>query len=277
MVATVVLDSAFPLLTLIILTYLPPISSYALTLLFATLFLLLFGFWRGNMVLVRAGVPPLLIASALITLMFSLIFIGLTTTSATHAAVLIFCQLFFAFIYFNLAGGEPIPKHHLLGALLMAVGALVILVPTDWEIVIGDGLILLAAAIAPWANLYQKRARCYLSAELILAFRSLMALPVLLLLMLWLEPWPEREAVVSALPWLVINGVLMMGVAKIFWIEAISAISITKASAMTAWVPVLTLFLVWLLFNEPPTGKQLAGMVPVVIGGWLITQSRPLR
>jgi drug/metabolite transporter (DMT)-like permease len=66
-----------------------------------------------------------------------------------------------------------------------------------------------------------------------------------------------------------------MGVAKIFWVEALHLISITKASAMAAITPVLTIFLAYLLLDEVPIATQLIAIVPIVFGGYMIT--RPLR
>ena len=112
-----------------------------------------------------------------------------------------------------------------------------------------------------------------MSSETILAFRSIIALPVILLIAYQFEPEPDRAMIMSALPWLAINGLLLMGLSKIFWLESIHRISITKASAMAAFVPVFTLLFAYLTLNEIPTVTQITGIVPVLLGGLLITRN----
>lgn len=64
-----------------------------------------------------------------------------------------------------------------------------------------------------------------------------------------------------------------MGLSKILWLEGIHRISITKASAMMALIPVFTLFFSWMLFNTLPDTRQLMAIVPVIYGGYLLTRS----
>ena len=65
---------------------------------------------------------------------------------------------------------------------------------------------------------------------------------------------------------------MLFGISKIFWIEAIHRISITKASAMTACGPLFTIILAYLVLGDEPTVQQLIGVIPVLIGGVLITR-----
>ena len=204
--------------------------------------------------------------------MFACIYIGLSYTTAGNMAVLIFLQVFFSFLYFNLIGGEKFAGLHLLGALLMASGAIVILFPDELTLNKGDLLVLLAAALAPIANLYQKRARRQVSSETILAFRSIVALPLILIIAILLEPVPEWEDIISALPYIATSGLLLMGLSKIFWVESIHRISITKASAMAALIPVFTLLFAYLSLNEVPGNSQLVGIFPILVGGYLISR-----
>ena len=54
------------------------------------------------------------------------------------------------------------------------------------------------------------------------------------------------EKVSSSLLFLVINGVLLLGVSKILWIEGIHRINVTKANALNSLGPLLTLLFAWL-------------------------------
>lgn len=264
----------FPIITIIALQYITPIFVYSFTLIFATMsFMALLVMRKKTRELIFwQAYKNLLLVSLLMSIMFACIYIGLSYTTAGNMAVLIFLQVFFSFLYFNLFGREKFSRIHLSGAILMVFGALIILFPDKFIFNVGDLLILIAAAIAPIANLFQKRAREQVSSETILAFRSIVALPVLLLLAFLTEPIPSLPDLISALPYIALSGLLLMGLSKIFWVESIHRISITKASAMAALIPVFTLFFAYLTLNEIPDYSQFAGILPVLLGGYLITR-----
>jgi len=277
MVLLAIFESGFPILTLFAYAYIEPIFAYAFNALIAGVFFVGVIMHQKSFGEFRSGKSyrDLWLTSFFITLLFILVFVGLKFTSASSMAVILFLQLLFSFVYFNLIGSEPIDATHLVGAFLMGSGAVAILFPKEWHFNIGDLLILIAAMIAPIANYYQKRSRKAFLAHNVLAFRTLVSLPVLFLLAFVFEPIPTQEQFWSALPYLAMSGLLVMGVAKIFWVEALHLISITKASAMAAITPVLTIFLAYLLLDEIPTATQLIAIVPIVLGGYMIT--RPLR
>jgi len=271
-----VFEGWFPILTIMALKYITPIYTYAFTLIFAVLIFLSLLVIKGKLheFRNRAAYRDLLLAAFFITTMFACIYTGLSYTTAGNMAVIIFLQLFFSFLYFNLFGKEPFAGIHLLGALLMGGGGMVILFPEQLILNRGDLLVLFAAAIAPVANQYQKKARRKVSSETILAFRSIIAIPFLFLLAWILEPEPTVFNLQNALIFIAISGLLMMGLSKIFWVEAIYRISITKASALAALIPVFTIIFAYFTLGEIPTTVQLLGIIPVVAGGFLIT--RPL-
>lgn len=269
-----VFEGWFPILTIMALEYITPIYTYAFTMLFAALIFLSLIVIKGKLYEFRhrAAYRDLLLTAFFITIMFACIYTGLSYTSAGNMAVIIFLQLFFSFLYFNLFGKEPFARIHLLGALLMGVGGIVILFPEQLILNRGDLLVLLAAAIAPVANKYQKKARKRVSSETILAFRSIIAIPFLFLLAWMLEPEPSLLKLQNALVFIAMSGLLMMGLSKIFWVEAIHRISITKASALAALIPVFTIIFAYFTLNEIPTTTQFLGVIPVLAGGFLITR-----
>ena len=266
----------FPIFTIIALQYITPVYVYSFTLIFAAMsFMAIVVLRKKTREFLRwKAYKDLLLSSLFISIMFACIYIGLSYTTAGNMAVLIFLQVFFSFLYFNLLGSEKFAGIHLLGAILMATGAVIILLPDEFIFNVGDLLILVAAAIAPIANLYQKRARNQVSSETILAFRSIIALPVLLLLAILIEPIPKWHEIISALPYIAVSGLLLMGLSKMFWVEAIHRIAITKASAMAALIPVFTLLFAYLTLNEVPENSQIAGVLPVLLGGYLITRNK---
>ncbi len=220
----------------------------------------------------RAAYKDLLLTTFWITLIFTLIFIGLQYTTAGNMAVLVFLQVFFAYLYFNVLGKEKMTAMHLTGAIIMVIGALIILIPHDMQFNKGDWLILASAAMAPLVNLYQKRAREYCSAETILGFRTVVGFPFVALLAYFLEPAVSYENFMSALPYLFIIATGVYVAAKIMWIEALSRMSITKLSAMLALLPVFTLVFAYLYLDEVPEFRQISGIIPVLVGGYLITK-----
>jgi drug/metabolite transporter (DMT)-like permease len=214
----------------------------------------------------------LLLTSFWITTLFSLVFIGMQYTTAGNMSVIIFLQLFFSYLYFNVFGKDKMNFIHSLGAFIMGVGAIIILLPDELNFNQGDWIILLAAIIAPIANLYSKRAREFCSSETILGFRTLVALPVISLLAWLIEPQINIENIQKAIPYVVLIGLLVFGVSKILWMEALHRISITKISAMIALVPPMTLFFAYLYLNEVPEMRQIIGIIPILIGGYLLTK-----
>ena len=159
MIVLSLFEGWLPIITIMVLQTMTPIFAYSFTLIFVIMFFLV-------LVLVEKKVgeffywsawPDLLLSSFFITLMFICMFIGLVYTTAGNMAVLIFLQVLFSFLYFNVLGHEPFSRIHLFGAVLMTCGALIILFPEQIHLNVGDLLILLASAIAPIANHFQKR------------------------------------------------------------------------------------------------------------------------
>ena len=278
MVAETFIWSWFPIITLIIYKHLSPLFTMFYTTLIAALFFGGFVFWRGGLgrILQRRAIRPLLLTTLFINLLFICVYLGLQYTSAANMAVILFLQLLFSYLYFNLFGSERFASIHRLGALLMGAGALIILFPGELYLNKGDMLVLAAAMIAPIANYYQKQARTFVKPSEILFVRYLLALPVLLALAQWFSP-DGKENVRAVLPWLLLNGLVLFGLSKIFWIEAIHRISITKASAMSAFGPLFTIILAYLVLGDEPTLQQLIGVIPVLIGGVLITRPGTLQ
>lgn len=268
------IESWFPILSLFAIPLIGALYSYSLVIAIATTVLLSILVWKKQLyqLVNPEAQKDLLLTSFFITLLFILVFLGLKETTAGNMAVIIFLQLLFSYLYFNVFGSEKMTPLHSWGALLMGIGALVVLFPEEISLNRGDWLILAAAAVAPVANLYQKRARRYVGSMAILTYRNLAALPVVVLLAWWFEPLPEFQKFEAALPYIAAIALLVYVAAKILWVEALHRISITKVSALTAVLPIFTLFFAYLVLNEVPSLRQLAGIVPILIGGYLITR-----
>ncbi|MBD3789595.1 MAG: DMT family transporter [Campylobacterales bacterium] len=270
-------ESWFPILSIVSISHIGALYTYTYASVVALAFFLLVMYKRGLYSELKnpLAYKDLLLTSFWITLLFALVFVGMGYTTAGNMSVILFMQLLFSYLYFNLLGKEKMNMIHSMGALLMGSGALVILVPNDLRFNKGDILILVAAAIAPIANLYAKRARNFCSSETIVGFRTLAALPFIAGMAWWLEPAVTPSSFYKALPYVILVGLFVFGISKIMWMEALYRISITKMSAMTALVPVMTLCFAYLYLGEVPKFRQIVGILPVLIGGYLLT--RPLK
>jgi len=81
----------------------------------------------------------------------------------------------------------------------------------------------------------------------------------------------------ASLLFLLINGVLLLGLSKLFWIEAIHRISVTKGVALSSVNPFLTLLLAWLILHQAPAMWQIAGLIPLVAGVLFLTGQLKFR
>jgi len=269
-----VLEGLFPVFTLVTVAAFGALHAYFYTILLATTVLLALIGWRGELTALfdRGARLDLLLTSLFITSLFVLIFIALRYTTAGNVAVILVLQLLFSYLYFNVIGRERMSLAHSIGAALMGVGAIVVLFPEEFRLNGGDALALGAAAIAPIANYFQQRARRRVSSIVVLGFRNIVALPVLWLLALMLEPAANLFGDYPALLLLVGNALLIFVVAKVLWVEALNHISITRLSAMASFIPVFTLLFAWVLLGEVPQLRQVLGVMPVILGAWLMTR-----
>ena len=141
----------------------------------------------------------------------------------------------------------------------------------------GDIIILLATAVPPFGNYYAQKARKYVSSIHIMFIRSVITGFVFFLLAWIFEGVPSFSVIQLSFPLLLINGILLCGVAKVLWIEGIHRLAITKAISLASTTPAWTLFFAYLFLHEIPTVWQLVGIVPLISGVWLLTRPRDHR
>jgi len=277
MIGLSLLESWFPILSIVSISHIGALHTYAFALLISLFFFVAIMIQKNLFVELKnpRAYKDLLLTSFWITTLFMLVFLGMQYTTAGNMSVIIFLQLLFAYLYFNVLGKEKMDKIHTFGAVVMGVGALIILFPNELVLNKGDLLILLAAIIAPIANYYSKRTGETCSSETVLGFRTMIALPIIAFCAWVFEPPVGYHDITEAAPYVFLVGFLIFGVSKIFWMEALYRISITKISAMVALVPMLTLLFAYLYLGEVPELRQIFGIVPILIGGYFLT--KPLK
>ena len=274
MVGLALLESWFPILSIVAMSHIGALHTYAFSLFISLIFFLAIMIKRDLFIELKntAAYRDLLLTSFWITTLFVLVFIGMRYTTAGNMSVIIFLQLLFSYLYFNVFGSDKMDGIHTFGALIMGIGAIIILIPSELVLNKGDALILVAAAISPIANFYSKRSREFYSSETVLWVRTIIALPVVGLFAYTIEPTISYEEFVTALPYVLMIGFLILGLSKILWMEALHRVSITKISAMMALVPVLTLLFAYLYLDEVPKFRQIIGIIPVLVGGYFLTK-----
>jgi len=268
------LESWFPIFTVFILTAMGALFAYVLTVAVTSLiFIVIISYQKTwSEFLIKEAYVDLLWVTFYITLLFLLIMTGLEYTTAGNMSVIITLQLFFSYLYFSVFGSENISKIQSIGAFLMGIGAIIILFPENFSLNKGDFLIFLGAIVAPLTARHQQKARAYVSATTILAFRNIVALPIVLLVALYIEKVPTLSDVVEVSGFILLNALLIFTLSKILFVEALMLISITKLMALISFMPVFTLILAYFILDEVPDLVQFMGMIPVILGSYLITK-----
>ena len=210
-------------------------------------------------------------------LTYGLFFLGLERTTAGNAAIINLFEVFTSFVFFNVLRSERISRDYKIGAFLMVAGAIIVLARDFSGVNIGDFLVLGATICAPVGNLFQQKAREAVSSETIMFLRSVLAVPIIFALAYVLGEHASLVDVQVALPFLLVNGAVVLGFSRILWIEAIHRISVTKAQALASVAPLITLLFAWLLLNQVPNIWQLASLVPLILGVLLLTDHLHLR
>ena len=203
---------------------------------------------------------------------YGLIFIGIEKTSASEAGIIMLMEIFFSLLLLHFLKKELLTKKVAVGAILMLVGAILVLYNGEFGVNPGNLIILLATMIAPMGNYYSQQARTKVSSSFIMFVRSLISGIFLLAMAFAFGKTSSIGEVNSALIYLVINGIFLLGLTKIFWIEAIHRIPITKAISFSAMAPVFTIIFAYFLLEDVPTFLQICGFVPVIFGAMILTE-----
>lgn len=266
----------FPVITVLSYASLSPLVSLFFTLVVATVFFASVVTIKQNWAEVfnpRARTDFIMIALLIGVLYYSLYFWGLKYTSPGNASLIGLLEVCVSFLFFNVWRGEKFSRQHILGAALMTLGGVIILsAGFGWHSFNrGDLLVLAAITIAPFGNYFQKRARGKVSSETIMLARSFLSIPgIFILILIFGEKISLTKA--SEVFWiLAINGIFLLGVSKVLWLEGIHRIAVAKANALGSLVPVFTLVFSYLLLQQSPTPFQLIALIPLGSGLVLLT------
>jgi|SRR3989338_6729733 len=259
----------FPIVTILSLNSLYPLSSLAWSTVLTTILF-------AGILTVKKSWKELKNRSALIDILLATIFnsflyyvfffIGLKYTSAGNASIIALTEVLFSFLFFHIWRKDYISKEHIGGAVLMFAGAIIVLYPNLTGFKMGDILILCAAFVAPFGNFLQQKARRKVSSETILFVRNLAAVPLIFLTAFFLNQISPFSDLKHSIILILLNGLILLGLAKILWIESIHRISVTKAVALSSFNPLITVFFAWIILSDTPTFFQLFSLAPMILG-----------
>ncbi len=266
--------SLFPIIAIFSFSSLSPLFSASLSSLAAALFFIALLSYQGKWsdLKVHSAWLDIFIATMLIAVgYYGLVFIGIQKTSAGNASIMLLMEVFFSMLILGLWKKESLKKNHFFGALLMTLGAFLILFQGSLSIDTGSLIILGATTLPPVGNYFAQKAMEKVGSSFILMVRSLLSGFILLFLAFSFESAPTLLDVNNSLYFILINGFLLFGLSKVFWFEAIHRITITKAISLASVAPAFTLFFAYFLLNEVPTLWQIFGLIPIFMGVWLLT------
>ena len=272
--------SLFPIVTIFSYNSISPLYSAAFSTFAAALFfaVVLTAQKRWKELFVTAAWKYILALTAIIGIAFySLVFIGIQKTTAGNAGIIFLMEIFFSMVILRLWKKEFLSRYHLIGAVLMALGAFLVLFHGSLNINQGDLIILIATALPPIGNYFIQEARKKVSSTYIMFIRSLISGFFMLGMAYFIETEPSVADIRTSLLFIAVNGFLLLGLSKIFWIEAIHRIPITKAISLASIAPFFTLFFAYLFLSEIPTPWQISGLIPIMLGTWILTDFKTAR
>ena len=274
-----VLYASFPIAAVASYKTITPFHSLFYSSVFtAGLFFLLFCFrpkWREF--LIPGVFKELLLVSLFIGVGFyGLFFLALKYTTAGNASLIALMEIFYNYLFFHVWKKEHLDKGHITGGLLMLLGVVMVLFNEVSTPKIGDIIILFAAMLPPLGNYYQQKLRKKVSTQTVLFGRSILTLPFLALFVPIFGESLAPSVDKGVWIFLLLNGVVFLGISKIFWLEGIHRISVTKASILGSISPAFTLLLAAFFLKQPPNFWQILAFLPLGIGLWFLTSKKTI-
>ena len=211
--------------------------------------------------------PSIIFGSIIVGVLFyGLIFTGAQHTNPVNVSFLGLLEVLSSFLLLHVFGNEKTSRQEIVGAALMLTGAIILLFPGKLEINLGDILVIIACGIAPYGNLFFKRARMQVSSSVVIWMRSMLSGFILLLFAFTFEEVPSSESFRKGAVYLLMNGIFIMGLGKILWNEAIFRLPIPKATSFMCVVPGCTLLFSFVLIDRVPAVNELIALAPITTG-----------
>jgi drug/metabolite transporter (DMT)-like permease len=207
----------------------------------------------------------------------ALIFVGTSKTSAINTTLLHQTELLFAFLVSGLFYGEMITRQKLVGGTIVLLGTIAVLYNGTFELKLGDLLIIAGTALYPFGNHYAKQALLLAQPSIVLFLRTIMGGIMLLMISFVLEGWPKEVLPAFDQKQLALFAGLilgLLGIAKLLWFEGLKRLDVSKSTAIVIAGPAFSLVYAVALLHEIPTLYQLAGMLIIIAGLFILMKQK---
>ncbi len=246
----------------------PPLTFAAFTALIGAVGAFLYSLYKKTTqeIYRRNTYFPLLMIILFISLIPSiLLFVGTSKTTALNTSLLGLSEIIFTLIFTHFYG-ETTTATKLIGAFGILIGAGFILFHGSWHLNSGDVLIIVSTAFYPIGNLYSKRLVKIISPETILMVRWGVSGLILLGLAAIFEnfsQWPN--IIVANWKLLIVNGLFLYFLSKLFWYQSLKQLDITKAISLNMTYPIFSILLL-LALGEKISLLQGVGIIIMALG-----------
>ena len=204
---------------------------------------------------------------------FTLIFTGTSKTSGINTTLLLQTEILFTYIFCWLFFKEKISHRKLIGGVTILIGAIAVLYNGSFKLNLGDFLIIAGVVSYPFANRCSKKALELVDPAVIICIRSAVGGVFLLLISFIFEEYNVAPVQILKNYWQIIlfNGVFMFGAAKFLWFAGLKRLDISKAISISIAEPAFGLVYAYIFLREVPSIYQLAGVVIIIFGLYLLT------
>lgn len=218
----------------------------------------------------KKAYPSLLMVALFIVIIpYLLFFIGASKTSGVNTAVLLLSEIIFTTIFTHFIG-EKTTMNKIVGASGIFFGAFLIVYRGVSEINTGDILIVLSTLSFPIGNFYSKKTLNLVSPPTILLFRFTLSGLFFIILSILFEGFLWSGDVLNVVShnmfFILFNGLIILGIGKIVWYEALKRLDISKAISLEMTFPLFSLLTLVLFFGEKISGLQWLGISAMLVG-----------
>ena len=212
----------------------------------------------------------------IILLFFPLQFIAGQKTSPGNIAVLGLCETLFTFLFFGLLRIEKNTPKRILGAFLTSLSAAIILSKSfSGNLGIYDLIFVLATAIPPFGNYFQKKVVKIVSAKTLLCFRCLVGGSILMIFSFFFEKNQINFSEFKKVIFIIFSqGLLVFALSKLLFLESIKILDVSKVIALGGLAPAFTILFGFLFMGEIPNFNQVVGFILGFVGVLFLINKR---
>lgn len=266
-----------PIISKYIVNTVNPLFTATISILFASIIPLFILISKGKVkeLIKRENIQYLFFISFFGSVVALILFLfGVGMTSGISASLLLQAEPIYSALLGFFILEEALSKRQFFAMFLIIIGVGVIFYNGSLRMNYGDVLILLTPLFYQISHTIVKKVMKKIEDDVIIAGRFLYAMPIFLILSTLAG---ANQFEVLSQP-LYFSLLLFLGVSwalgYILWIKAIKRINLSKATAIVAPYPVLSLIFAWVILSEVPTVYQITGLVLIIIGIYLIGKTR---